>query len=155
MVDDVLGIQKCSSKSRKLNNAINTFIELEKLTLSQKKCHNVHVGKDLQNCPDFKVHGEKMGNSQQETYLGDKIDRSGKLKPTIESRISRGYGAISNILAIVNEIPLAHWRVEAGLHLRQAMLLNGTLFNSGAWQGITISEIHQLERVDEALLRGN
>ena len=46
MVDDVLGIQKCSSKSRKLNNAINTFIELEKLTLSQKKCHNVHVGKD-------------------------------------------------------------------------------------------------------------
>ena len=37
---------------------------------------------------------------------------------------------------------------------RQAMLLNGTLFNSEAWQGITISEIHQLERVDEALLRG-
>ena len=68
----------------------------------KKKCHNVHVGKDLQNFPDFKVHGEKMVNSQQETYLGDKIDRSGKLKPTIESRISRGYGAISNILAIVN-----------------------------------------------------
>ena len=113
MVDDVLGIQKCSSKSRKLNNAINTFIELEKLTLSQKKVSQRTCWKRLQNCPDFNVHGEKMGNSQQETYLGDKIDRSGKLKPTIESRISRGYGAISNILAIVNEIPLAHRRVEA------------------------------------------
>ena len=96
-----------------------------------------------------------MGNSQQETYLGDKIDRNGKLKPTIESRISRGYGAISNILAIVNEIPLAHWRVEAGLHLRQAMLLNGTLFNSEAWQGMTISEILQLERVDERPSQGS
>ena len=85
----------------------------------------------------------------------DDVLGSVKLKPTIEFRISRGYGSISNILAIVNEIPLAHWRVEAGLHLRQAMLLNGTLFNSEAWQGITISEIHQLERVDEALLRGN
>ena len=33
---DVLGIQKCSAKSRRLNNVINRFIELEKLTLSQK-----------------------------------------------------------------------------------------------------------------------
>ena len=67
MVDDVLGIQKCSAKSRRLNNVINTFIELEKLTLSQKKCHIVHVGKNLQNCPDLKVHGKKMKNTKQET----------------------------------------------------------------------------------------
>ena len=154
MVDDVLGIQKCSDKSRKLNNAINTFIELEKLTLSQKKCHTVHVGNNLQNCPDLKVHGNKMENSKQETYLGDKIDMSGRIKPTILSRILKGYGAISNILAITNEVPLAHWRIEAGLKLRQAMFLNGTLFNSEAWQGISPGEIEMIEKVDEDLLRG-
>ena len=154
MVDDILGIQKCSSKSRRLNNAINTFVELEKLTLSKKKCHNVHVGPNLQNCPNLKVHNNKMDNSNQETYLGDKIDKSGKIKPTIDSRVARGYGAVTNILAIVNEVPLAHWRVEAGLQLRQAMFINGTLFNSEAWQGITDGEIEQLEKVDEALLRG-
>ena len=37
MVDDLLGIQKCSKKSAKLNSRINTFIELEKLKLSDKK----------------------------------------------------------------------------------------------------------------------
>ena len=34
------------------------------------------------------------------------------------------------------------------------MFLNGTLFNSEAWQGISAAEEEQLENVDEALLRG-
>ena len=70
---------------------------------------------------------------------------SGRIKPTILSRISKGYGAISNILAITNEVPLAHWRIEAGLKLRQAMFLNGTLFNSEAWQGISPGEIEMID----------
>ena len=37
MVDDLLGNQKCSKKSVKLNSRINTFIMLEKLKLSDKK----------------------------------------------------------------------------------------------------------------------
>ena len=59
-----------------------------------------------------------------------------------------------NILANINELPLAHWRIEAGLELRQAMFINGTLFNSEAWQGIKDEEVEMLEKVDEALLRG-
>ena len=154
MVDDVLGIQRCSNKSKRLNSAVNTFVELEKLTLSKKKCHNVHVGKDGHNCPDLKVHGDIMINSKEETYLGDKIHKSGLLKHTIDDRVAKGYGAVTSILAIVNEVPLAHWRIQAGLHLREAMFLNGTLFNSEAWQGISDAEEEQLEKVDEALLRG-
>ena len=34
------------------------------------------------------------------------------------------------------------------------MLINGTLFNSEAWQGISKNDEEQLEKVDEALLRG-
>ena len=33
MVDDVLGVQKCGTKSVNLNGAINTFMEAEKLTI--------------------------------------------------------------------------------------------------------------------------
>ena len=68
--------------------------------------------------------------------------------------MSKGYGAVSNILAIVNEVPLAHWRIEAGLQLRQAMLLNCILFNSEAWYGVLYVDLNQLEKVDESLLRG-
>ena len=154
MVDDILGIQQCSSKSLKLNSVINTFISLEKLTLSSKKCHNIHIGKSDMKCHNLKVHGSLMSNSKQETYLGDLIDQSGKIRPNIDKRRSKGYGITSNILAILNEIPLAHWKVEAGLRLRQAMLISGILFNSEAWHGIEEKDIAILEKVDEALLRG-
>ena len=49
---------------------------------------------------------------------------------------------------------MGHWKVQAGLSLRQAMLLNGILFNSEAWQGPDTKNIIMLEKVDEALLRG-
>ena len=68
-----------------------------------------------------------MENSAKETYLGDVIDQSAKQKLNIENRKAKGYGAVNNILAIVNELPLSHWKVQAGLHLRQAMLINGTM----------------------------
>ena len=58
------------------------------------------------------------------------------------------------MLAIVNEVPLGHWKVQAGLGLRQAMLLNGILYNSEAWHGVEKKDIILLEKVDEALLRG-
>ena len=154
MVDDVMAIQKCSMKSLQLNTAINTFIELEKLTLSKKKCRNIHIGKQSKNCPSLKIHGSKMEDAARETYLGDLVDKSGKVKPNIEVRKAKGYGIVCEILAIVNEVPLAHWRIEAGLRLRQAMLINGFLFNSEAWHGVSQQDMIMLEKVDEALLRG-
>ena len=94
-----------------------------------------------------------MKSSKQETYLGDKIDHSGKLRPTIHSRISKGYGAVNYILAITNEVPLAHWRISAGLRLRDALFLNCILFNSEPWHGISTTELEMIERIDEDLLR--
>ena len=70
-----------------------------------------------------------MENSKKETYLGDIIDESGTNKPNLEKRKTKGYGIVSTILAIVNEVPLGHWKVAAGLRLRQAMLINGILYN--------------------------
>ena len=133
MVDDILAIQSCSNKSLQLNTAINTFIELEKMSLSKKKSHNVHIGKQNGSCPALKVHGSDMEQSDKETYLGDVVHKSGKSKPNLEARKAKGLGIMNNILAIVNEVPLGHWKVDAGLALRQAMFLNGILFNSEAW----------------------
>ena len=103
MVDVILGIQECSIKSHRLNSVINTFIELEKLKLSEKKCNIVHVGNKRENCPNLKVNEERMKNYNQETYLDDKIDKGGRIQPTIN-----GYGTNSNILANINEIPMAN-----------------------------------------------
>ena len=73
-----------------------------------------------------------MNNSNQEKYLGDLVNKSGKAKATIEDGVAKGYGIISEIKAILNEVPLGSYKLEMGMQLRQAMLINGMLFNSEA-----------------------
>ena len=153
MVDDVLAVQKCSNKSVEINAVTNAFIELKKLTLSQKKCSKIHIGKGNPTCPQLKVHEEKMKESKQEKYMGDQLHSSGKIKATIDDRTAKGYGIVSDILAILDEIPLGTYRLDIGLKLRQAKFINGILFNSEGWHGITDDDVRVLEKVDEALIR--
>ena len=72
---------------------------------------------------------------------------------TIENRNSRGYGAISQISAILSEVPLGKHKIQMGLHLRQAMLINGMLFNSEAWHCVNKIHVEMLEEVDTFFLR--
>ena len=126
MVDDVLAIQRCSSKSQEVNTMINTFMDLENLTLSISRCHNIHIGNRKNECPDLKGDGSKMENSDQEVYLDDIINKNTKARPNLDKRKGIGYGAANNIMAISNEVPLAHLKIQAGLQL----FINGALFNS-------------------------
>ena len=153
MVDDVLAVQKCSKSALQINSTVNSFMELKKLTLSDKKCSKIHIGRSKLKCHQLKVHEKQMKNSDQEKYLGDQICKDAKVKATIEDRVKKGYGIVSEINAILDEIPLGKYRVEMGLKLRQAMLVNGILFNSEAWQGIDKDDIKHLEKIDELLLR--
>ena len=152
MVDDILCIQKCT-ESRKINAAVNTFIELKKLTLSNKKCNRIHIGKQPNPCPGLKIHEAEMNNSTQEKYLGDLINTTGNIKATVADRVARGYGIISEIRAIIGEVPLGRYKLEIGLQLRQAMFINGLLYNSEAWHSVTKEDVSAFEKLDENLLR--
>ena len=60
---------------------------------------------------------------------------SGQIRHTIEQRRDRGYAIVAEIIAILDDIPLGKYKIDIGLKLREAMLLNGILFNSEAWHG--------------------
>ena len=157
MVDDILTVQKCSTNAVKMNATVNAFIESKKLKLSEKKCHRIHVkskkSKNEPECLPLKIHDQKMNNTKQEKYLGDLIDSTGTIRKTIEDRRNKGYGIVSEILAILEDIPLGRFKMEIGLMLRQAMLINGILFNSESWHSVSETEYRMLEAVDEQLLR--
>ena len=72
-----------------------------------------------------------MEESKSEKYLGDIVHNSGSIKPKAR-RLSRGWGRVSEILALVKEAPLGKKRIEAGLLLRKSLLINATMFNSEA-----------------------
>ena len=60
---------------------------------------------------------------------------------------------LKNCKSILGEIPLGPYRISVGLKLREAMLLNGMLFNSEIWYGLKEEEVQKLASVDEYLLR--
>ena len=94
-----------------------------------------------------------MNSSKQEKYIGDVITDDGKNTANIAARKAKGFGIAGDILAILDTIPLGKYRVEAGIYMRNGMLMNGMLTNSETWYGMSNDEEKQLELVDEYLLR--
>ena len=153
MVDDVLNVAKCTEQVVISNSTINTFIEQNKLKLAASKCSRIHVGKKSGECPNIKVHKENMKNSDSEKYLGDFISSDGKLDATINDRIKRAYSYLSEIRALLTDMPFGKRRIQIGLLLRDAMFVNGVLFNSEAWYNIKEKHMEELEKIDRSLMK--
>ena len=157
MVDDVMVLGRCSSSQTvQSNSVVNSFMNTKKLTLSETKCHTVHIGNSkLTRCSSLKVQDEPRNKETSVKYLGDHVNHTGSVKATVEERRARAFGISAEVLSITNSVPLGQWRMKSGVMLRQAMLVNGTLYNSECWQGINVDkEIQTLNKPDLALLRG-
>ena len=153
MVDDIISVSSVEN-TRKMNDLINTFVEKKKLRLAKDKCHRIHLGKGHQQCPELVVHEHKMDESDKEKYLGDYLHKNGKIQETINQRKIKARGIVTDILSLLDEIPLGKHRIEVGLKLREAMFINGILFNSEVWHGVTNAQITSLEAQDNSLIRG-
>ena len=158
-IDDLLGFAPCGNKSIALNTFINTHIEMKKLRFhtpaltGKTKCHKIHVGKPNQICPELRVHGYPMKSVHSEKYLGDYITSSGNNKDTINHRVSLGNGALAQIRSILENISLGRHYFKTAFLLRESIFLNGMLFSSESWYGVTEEEVSQLEKLDIQLLR--
>ena len=153
MVDDILCVSRCSSKTVISNATVNTFMELNKLTLSAEKCSKIHIGKKCNQCPQLKVHENQMKDSHKEKYLGDFINEKGTIKDTIDNRIAKAWSYVSEIGALLSEFPFGNKKIQVGLMLREAMFLNGVLHSCEAWHGLGMTHIAQIELVDHHLMR--
>ena len=131
----------------------NAFTDAKKLKYGTQKCKKLHIGKQSTLCPDLKVHDERLTKSESETYLGEIISNTGRLRANIQSRRDKGFGCVAEIMSILSEIPLGKYKIQIGLILRQAMLINGMLSSSEAWSDVKDGDIKLLEDVDEFLLR--
>ena len=109
----------------------------KKLRLSQKKCVRIHVGKKCKQCEKLYVHEEEINEAHEVKYLGDFIHENGRPNSTINQRIKRGYAIVAQIFALLSDLPVGNLRVEIGLALRQAWLINGILFNSEVWYSVS------------------
>ena len=138
-----------------MNASVNAFIEQKRLKLNANKCGKIHIENKASNnlCPDQKVHEEDMKISFNEKYLGDIVSNKCNSKDTIKDRKVRGNAILSEMRAILRDIPLGKWRTQIGFTLRKAWFLNGSLFNSEVWSGYTDNDLEDLEVIDHSIIR--
>ena len=153
MVDDELTIAECGANATITNAIMNSFTESKKLKFGIKKCNKMHIGEDTLVCEDIRVHDSVGKTVIQDKYVGDVLENNGSNKANIKERLDKGYGIVNEILSILSEIPLGPYRMSVGLRLREAMLLNGIMFNSEIWYNVKEEEEKKLSEVDEFLLR--
>ena len=155
MIDDTLSISKCGITSVQKNSVINSFIDTQRLTLSRDKSVVLHIGnsKKCNNpCPKMKVRDHVMKSTKSQRYLGDILTVGGTNRDSIEDRRNKGWGKLADITGILLQLPNIR-KIEIGLKLRDAKLINGMIYSTEAWSRISDTEVTRLEQVDFALLR--
>ena len=112
MIDNIITASNCGKQVIKTNAAVNTFIKLKKLKLSESKCARIHVGKGkCDQCLPIVVNKKPIKESYQEKYLGDYMTKNANPKATIEDRKQKGNGILSKMHAILEDIPLGSERL--------------------------------------------
>ena len=124
MVDDICAVTKCGPDAVIANSVVNSFVESKQLQLGRDKCVQLHIGSNQKYCPSLKVHNSNMTKSEQQKYLGDIFSTEGTNKDNLEARRNRGFSIVSDILSILDEIPFGQHKIEAGLKMRNSMLIN-------------------------------
>ena len=153
MIDDIAGVAKCQDSSVVLNAIINSKIESKKLEFNMKKCFNMHVGPNSQNCPALKIHENQMKATNTQLYLGDVISSLGNNSENIKERCKKGFQAISQIKSMMKDISMGKFTIQIGLIFRDSIFVSKMLLNSEVWHNLTQSQVNDLEKVDRILLR--
>ena len=68
-------------------------------------------------------------------------------------RVGKGIKITKTILSILNRNPGGKYNFEIAKILRNALLISSILSGSEVWYGLSLTEIEQLEKIDESLLR--
>ena len=76
----------------------------------------------------------------------------GTSNETIKDWKFKGYSYISEIRALLSDIPFGHRRIVVGIMLRDALFVNRILTNSEVCHSITNQNIEDLEVMDQMLL---
>ena len=179
MLDDLVCISECGHKTAMVHSYIKFKSSSKKLQFGSQKCKKIHIGKTkeefkcqplfvdkwtegvVEDCESGTIkiedicEGEDiMEEKEDERYLGDVISKDGRNIKNIQARVNKGTGIVRKILTFLDGIPFGKYHFEAGVILRNSLLVSSMLFNSEVWYNVTDAELNLLETVDLMLLRG-
>ena len=80
-------------------------------------------------------------NIKKESYLDDIIVSAGSIQGTIDGRIAKENAIASDIMALHDEFLIDECTFKVAIQQREAMLLNGVLYISESWYGLTDKQV--------------
>ena len=116
-----------------------------------KKCVNMDIGPNKENCPNLKVHETEMLRTETQKYLGDTISSSGYNNVNIKERCKTGHSAISQVKSMLSDVNFGKFTVQTGLLFRDSNFVSQVLLNFELWHSVT--KKLELEVTDKILLR--
>ena len=152
-VDDCLTVTSCGPNSVQMNAYVQSKADTKKLELSEIKCFKMHIGPDQSRFPQLKIHDSVMKNTTQEKYLGDVLSSNTKIDENLKMRHDKGVGITNQITSLLKEVSFGFYYFQMGLLFRNALLLNGILFNTEVIHGLTDKHIDMLEEWDKMFMR--
>ena len=112
-----------------------------------KNSEKVHTNEES-SVEDVYAGSHLIPDSNQERYLGNIINSSGKNDSNIAAQVSKGQGIIKQIMNILGDICFEKFNFLAAKILRESLFLNRILLNSEAWFSVSKSNIEELEKID-------
>ena len=155
MVDDIACVAKCGVDSVAANAFINAKTNVKKLQFGVDKCHQLHIGKKSNCCPDLfidhwevqkidstktgfnnlrdtKVDENKIKQLNQEKYLGDIISTDRKnMKNLLARRKKNGKGIINQISSIIEDMCHSNVGARENKNIRNHTLILDGIFLEG------------------------
>ena len=152
LIDDMFTVTECGVKSLIMNGLVQSKFDSKRLELSQTKCQQLHIGNQDQFCPALRVRERFMTKATKTKYLGDILSIDTKIDQNIKMRFEKGTGIVNQILSILKEICFGKYYFQTAILLRNALLINGILFNTEALITINNKHIESLQACDTNLM---
>ena len=71
----------------------------------------------------------------------------------VGNRKLKGLGVVAQIMTILDTVSLGYFLFEMSTVLRESLFVNGYMYNSEVWYGVTQSQIEELHKINKILLR--
>ena len=153
-VDDLTGLNGTVRDVHQSHGVVTFFSKKKRIPLNEDKCLCLPINLCISEAtPVLFVNGKEVEICSVAKYLGDFFNSKGDNNDLIDDRAKKGLGCMISSIALASEISLGIHLIKILVLLYKIMFLTIVLFNSGAWNNITATQIKKITTVQLKFLK--
>ena len=122
--------------------------------MNEDKCLCLPINlSDKEATPVLVVNGKEIDICETAKYLGDIFNSKGTNSDLIDDRVKKGLACMMSSISLASEISLGVHLIKILVCLYKIMFLTVVLFNSGAWNNLTSTDINRLTTIQLKFLK--